>query len=91
MSNVFYNHDSLLIPSTHPLLSSFICPPLRVLLPPGPSSSDPARRPPSAKATFAACRNTYLYLTPDLWTDFGASKNPYHEHSDYLASKGKKH
>jgi len=45
-----------------------------------------------AKATFAAIRNTYLYLSPDLWTDFGTGANPYQEHSDFLAKpKGHKH
>jgi hypothetical protein len=46
---------------------------------------------PAAKATFAAVRNTYLYLTPDLWADFGKPKNPYQEHSEHLAAKKKHH
>jgi small subunit ribosomal protein S2e len=43
------------------------------------------------KATFGAVKNTYGYLTPDLWdeVDLGKLKVPYQEHTDFLA-KGKK-
>lgn len=39
------------------------------------------------KATFDAIARTYGYLTPDLWTPTVFVKNPYHEHSSYLAQK----
>lgn len=80
----FYNHDSLLIP--HLLCSRAFLPAVWVVvgLAPSPMLC------PAAKATFAAIRNTYLYLTPDLWTDFGVGPNPYQEHSDFL-SKPKSH
>jgi small subunit ribosomal protein S2e len=42
------------------------------------------------KATFDAVSNTYGYLTPDLWKDSPYGKNPYQEHTDFLAQKQKK-
>lgn len=41
------------------------------------------------KATFEALRNTYCFMTPELWPEFSASANPYQEHSDFLASSNK--
>ena len=38
----------------------------------------------SAKATYAAIRETYYYLTPDLWNVAPGGKHPYAEFSDYL-------
>jgi small subunit ribosomal protein S2e len=38
-----------------------------------------------AKATYAAIKMTYSYLTPDLWKETQFSKSPYQEHTDYLA------
>jgi small subunit ribosomal protein S2e len=35
-------------------------------------------------ATFDALKNTYHYLTPDLWTPTVFSKSPYQEHTDWL-------
>jgi small subunit ribosomal protein S2e len=37
------------------------------------------------KATFYALENTYRILTPDLWMEVAYKKNPYQEHSDFLA------
>jgi len=37
------------------------------------------------KATFMALANTYKILTPDLWLEVAYKKNPYQEHSDFLA------
>jgi len=37
------------------------------------------------KATFAAIRMTYSYLTPDLWKETRLGKTPYQEHSEFLA------
>jgi len=44
-----------------------------------------------AKATFDAIRNTYLYLTPDMWPTFenAHGKTPYQEHTDFLAKAPK--
>merc|ERR1712039_317016 len=42
------------------------------------------------KATFEALRNTYTFITPELWEPVAQKKNPYQEHSDYLAEKVKK-
>jgi len=36
------------------------------------------------KATFAALKNSYAYLTPDLWTPTAFTKSPYQLHTDYL-------
>merc|ERR1711976_369982 len=36
------------------------------------------------KATFEALRNTYRFMTPELWGQFEEKKHPYQEHSDYL-------
>lgn len=36
------------------------------------------------KATFEALRNTYSFMTPELWGQFEEKKHPYQEHSDYL-------
>ena len=43
-----------------------------------------------AKATVAAIRNTYTYLTPDLWADNKFVKGPYQEFTDYLAQTSKR-
>merc|ERR1712187_573809 len=37
------------------------------------------------KATFAALKMTYAYLTPDLWSSTQFVKSPFQEFSDYLA------
>merc|ERR1719449_292468 len=37
------------------------------------------------KATFEALRNTYCYLTPDLWKPTSFVRSPFQEWSDYLA------
>jgi len=37
------------------------------------------------KATFFAIRQTYAYLTPDLWKEARLSKLPFQEHADFLA------
>jgi len=38
-----------------------------------------------AKAAFNAIAKSYGFLTPDLWTPTRFHKNPYQEHTDYLA------
>jgi small subunit ribosomal protein S2e len=42
------------------------------------------------KATFEALRNTYTFITPDLWPETGFKLNPYQEYSDDLAEWLKK-
>jgi len=37
------------------------------------------------KAMFAALKNTYGYLSPDLWADDVLTASPYQEHTDFLA------
>lgn len=44
----------------------------------------------TVKATFHALSNTYGYLTPDLWTPTVFTKTPFHEHTDFLATKPKR-
>jgi small subunit ribosomal protein S2e len=39
------------------------------------------------KATFFALSKTYGYLTPDLWAETHFHKDPYQEHTDFLALK----
>ena len=39
-----------------------------------------------AMATFNALRKSYTFLTPDLWVQTRFEKDPYQEHSDYLAN-----
>jgi len=39
------------------------------------------------KATFDALRNTYGYLTPDLWRETKLIRTPFQEHSDFLSTK----
>merc|ERR1712178_407697 len=39
------------------------------------------------KATFEALRNTYTFLTPDLWAPTAYKLNPYQEFSDLLADQ----
>jgi len=41
----------------------------------------------SIKAIFYALRNTYGYLSPELWKDNAIPTNPYQEHTDFLAKK----
>merc|ERR1711862_38439 len=41
------------------------------------------------KATFEALRNTYTFITPDLWDPTAFKLNPYQEHSDFLETKTK--
>jgi small subunit ribosomal protein S2e len=44
------------------------------------------------KATFEALKNTYGFLTPDLWKETPLLKAPYQEYSDFLlASKKEAH
>lgn len=43
------------------------------------------------KATFAAIKKSYGYLTPDLWKTDDVSKSPFQEHTDFLQNnKGRK-
>jgi len=42
------------------------------------------------KATFEALRETYKYITPDLWPETAFKLNPYQEFSDDLAQKAEK-
>jgi len=42
------------------------------------------------KATFQALRNTYSFMTPDLWPETAFKLNPYQEFTDELASFNKK-
>lgn len=37
------------------------------------------------KAMFAALKNTYGYLSPDLWANDVLTASPYQEHTDFLA------
>jgi len=39
------------------------------------------------KATFDAIRNTYGFLTPDLWKETKLTNTPYQQYSDFLSSK----
>jgi len=39
------------------------------------------------KALYYALRNTYTFLTPDLWKDNALMPNPYQEHTDFLSKK----
>lgn len=39
------------------------------------------------KATFFAIRETYAYLTPDLWKESRLGKTPFQEHTDFLSIK----
>eukprot|EP00929_Paragymnodinium_shiwhaense_P058327 TRINITY_DN291_c0_g1_i11.p2 TRINITY_DN291_c0_g1~~TRINITY_DN291_c0_g1_i11.p2 ORF type:complete len:255 (+),score=77.05 TRINITY_DN291_c0_g1_i11:87-851(+) len=39
------------------------------------------------KAAFEALRNTYGYLTPDLWKPTYFVKSPFQEHTDFLSTK----
>jgi len=41
------------------------------------------------KATFFAVKQTYTYLTPDLWKETRLTKIPFQEFSDFLAVKTK--
>lgn len=41
------------------------------------------------KATFEALRNTYTFMTPELWQPFSHKANPYQEFSDVLADASK--
>jgi len=44
------------------------------------------------KATFDALKQSYTYLTPDLWTPTAFIKSPYQEFTDYLRdTKGQAH
>ena len=38
-----------------------------------------------AKAAFNALAQAYSFLTPDLWRETKFTKQPYQEHTDYLA------
>jgi small subunit ribosomal protein S2e len=40
------------------------------------------------KATFAALRKSYGYLSPDLWKETHFLRSPYQEHTDFLAKAG---
>ena len=40
-------------------------------------------------ATFNALKKTYAFLTPDLWAQLQAQKDPYDDHSEYLANSAK--
>mmetsp|Transcript_22230 Transcript_22230/g.46611 ORF Transcript_22230/g.46611 Transcript_22230/m.46611 type:complete len:260 (-) Transcript_22230:88-867(-) len=37
-------------------------------------------------ATFQACKNTYTFLTPELWKETRFAKAPYQEFTDFLSS-----
>lgn len=41
------------------------------------------------KAAFFALRNTYGYLSPDLWRATSFQQSPYQAHTDFLAKSGK--
>jgi len=41
------------------------------------------------KATFAALKNTYGFLTPDLWKEAKLTRSPFQEYSDFLLSTSK--
>jgi len=41
------------------------------------------------KATFQALKNSYAFLTPDLWTETVAKPTPFQEWSDYLSQNVK--
>jgi len=43
------------------------------------------------KATFEAVRQTYQYLTPDLWADQPFSQTPFQAHTDWLKANKKEH
>lgn len=43
------------------------------------------------KAVFDALRNTYGYLTPDLWPETKFEMNPFQLHTDYLKDTKKEH
>lgn len=43
------------------------------------------------KATFFAIRETYCYLTPNLWKEGRLGKTPFQEYSDYLALPSNKY
>jgi small subunit ribosomal protein S2e len=38
-------------------------------------------------AIFFALRNTFGYLSPELWTETALMPSPYQEHTDFLAKK----
>lgn len=40
-----------------------------------------------AKATFAALKRTYTFLTPDMWVEGEYKQHPYAAYSDFLAKK----
>lgn len=42
------------------------------------------------KATFAAIKQSYEYLTPDLWAERQFAKSPFQEHSEYLSESKKR-
>merc|ERR1712087_774345 len=42
-----------------------------------------------AKATFAALKRTYTFLTPDMWPETKHNRNPYEEFSEFLSKKQK--
>ncbi len=39
----------------------------------------------TAKATFQAISNTFIYLTPDFWVESKLGKPPFQEFTDYLS------
>ena len=39
------------------------------------------------KATFAALRKTYAYLTPDLWQEQALTMSPFQEFTDHLSKE----
>jgi small subunit ribosomal protein S2e len=41
------------------------------------------------KATFFAIKETYAYLTPDLWKEARLAKHPFQEYTDFLALHAK--
>jgi len=41
----------------------------------------------SIKAIFYALRNTYGYLSPELWPEMALPTSPYQEHTDFLSKK----
>eukprot|EP00123_Amoebidium_parasiticum_P000915 comp11847_c1_seq1/m.6476 comp11847_c1_seq1/g.6476 ORF comp11847_c1_seq1/g.6476 comp11847_c1_seq1/m.6476 type:complete len:268 (-) comp11847_c1_seq1:70-873(-) len=43
-----------------------------------------------AKAVYAALTKTYTYLTPDMWKPTDFIKDPYQQHTDFLAKSGRK-
>lgn len=42
------------------------------------------------RATYAALRSSYAFLSPDLWAQTKLEQSPYQEHTDYLSEQTEK-